>query len=129
VANGADGIMADTNALAGGQPISEAFAQCCRAWVRYAPRQETPCHLMTLNEHERWPARVQNLSSNGVGLLLQERVDVSRFVLVELVSPSGLFSRLLLTRVIHLSETGDGYLLGGEFISELPGSELRFLLT
>jgi hypothetical protein len=121
--------MTDTNALAGGQPVSEAFAQCCRAWVRYAPRQETPCHLMTLNDHERWPARVRNLSGNGVGLLLQERVDIGRFILVELISASGLFSRLLLTRVVHLSEVDGGYLLGGEFLSELPGSELRFLLA
>ena len=51
-------------------------------------------------------------------------------MLVELVSGSGAFSRLLLTRVVHLAEHPEGgYVLGGEFISELPGAEMRFLLS
>ncbi len=121
--------MPDVNTLAAEQSAAEASRDCCRAWVRYAPRQETPCHLMSLSDDECWPARVQNLSTNGVGLHLEERVDVGRFVLVELMSASGLFSRLLLTRVVHLSDQPGGYLLGGEFISQLPDSELKFLLA
>jgi hypothetical protein len=82
-----------------------------------------------LGDNERRAARVQDLSTGGVGLHLADRVDIGRFLLVELVSASGLFSRLLLTRVVHLTEApGGGYLLGGEFISELPERELRFLL-
>jgi hypothetical protein len=122
--------MPNTNTLAPGHPAPEDLRQCCRAWVRYAPRQETPCHLMALVDNECWPARVQDLSIGGVGLLLEARVAVGRFVLVELISASGLFSRLLLTRVVHLSENPAGnYVLGGEFISQLPDSELRFLLA
>ena len=121
--------MPDVDMFADGGPAAAAAGQCCRAWVRYAPRQETPCQVQTLTDHERWPARVQNLSTGGVGLHLKEQVEIGRFVLVELISASGLFSRLLLTRVVHLSEHGGGYLLGGEFISELPDSELRFLLA
>jgi hypothetical protein len=122
--------MPDANTLAAGDSAAEVDRECCRAWVRYPPRQETPCHLLTLTENERWPARVQNLSTGGVGLHLKERIDIGRFVLVELTSASGLFSRLLLTRVVHLSGAPDGgCLLGGEFIGELPESELRFLLA
>jgi hypothetical protein len=121
--------MADVQTFADGGPAA-AVGQCCRAWVRYAPRQETPCQLQTLSDHDRWPARLHNLSTGGVGLHLEEQVEIGRFVLVELISASGLFSRLLLTRVVHLSEhVGGGYLLGGEFISELPDGELRFLLA
>jgi hypothetical protein len=122
--------MSDMNTLTPGQPVPAEFPHCCRAWVRYAPRQETPCHLMALSDDTCWPARVENLSTNGVGLFLEEPIAVGRFVLVELTSASGLFSRLLLTRVVHLSKhAGGGYLLGGEFISQLPDSELRFLLA
>ena len=36
----------------------------------------------------------------------------------------------LLTRVARLSEHAEGgFVLGGEFISELPGAEMRFLLS
>lgn len=122
--------MPEANTLPAGQPPAESSRHYCRAWVRYAPRQQTSCHLITLTEDACWPALVQNLSTNGVGLHLEEPVAIGRFVLVELVSASGLFSRLLLTRVVHLSETtGGGYLLGGEFISQLPDSELTFLLA
>ena len=122
--------MPNLNTLAGEQPNAQAAQQCCRAWVRYAPRQETPCHLLALTDNERWPARVQDLSTGGAGLVLEQRIDIGRFVLVELVSASGLFSRLLLTRVVHLSENPiGGFILGGEFISELPDTELRFLLA
>jgi hypothetical protein len=122
--------MPDLITLDAGDPTAGAVQHCCRAWVRYPPRQETPCHLMKLHDNERWPARVQNLSTGGIGLHLQERVDIGRFVLVELISASGLFSRLLLTRVVHFSASdAGGFLLGGEFISELPEPELRFLLA
>ena len=121
--------MPNANPPAADQPASDAV-RCCRAWVRHAPRQETPCLLVALADDERWPARVQDLSTGGVGLHMDERVEIGRFVLVELISASGLFSRLLLTRVVHLSEHAEGgFVLGGEFISELPERELRFLLA
>jgi hypothetical protein len=121
--------MPNANPPAADQTASEA-GHCCRAWVRHAPRQETPCLLVGLADHERWPARVQDLSTGGVGLHLGTRVEVGRFVLVELISASGLFSRLLLTRVAHISEHPEGgFVVGGEFISELPERELRFLLA
>jgi PilZ domain-containing protein len=122
--------MPETKHLAAERPVPEAVLGCCRAWVRHSPRRQTPCYLMPLTEDERWPAKVLNLATGGVGLRLEHLVEVGRFVLVELVSASGLFSRLLLTRVIHLSEHPEGgYILGGEFISELPAAELRFLLS
>jgi hypothetical protein len=121
--------MANAHPPAADQTASEA-ARCCRAWVRHAPRQDTPCLLVALTDDERWPARVQDLSTGGVGLHMSERVEIGRFVLVELISASGLFSRLLLTRVARLSEHAEGgFVLGGEFISELPEPELRFLLA
>jgi PilZ domain len=86
--------------------------------------------MVALADNERWPARVHNLSTGGVGLRVDRRIEVGRFVLVELLSASGLFGRLLLTRVVHLSEHAEGgFFLGGEFISELPERELRFLLA
>ena len=121
--------MPDVNTPAGA-PMDAEAVRYCRAWVRQAPRQQTPCLLVALADNERWPARVQDLSTGGVGLHLDRRIDIGRFVLVELISASGLFCRLLLTRVVHLSQhPAGGFLLGGEFISELPERELRFLLS
>jgi hypothetical protein len=85
---------------------------------------------MPLSEEDRIPARVQNLSTGGVGLHLERPIDLGRFILVELISHTGHFSRLLLTRVVHLSEHPDGgYVLGGEFIGALAPKELQFLLA
>jgi hypothetical protein len=52
------------------QYAPEALAACCRAWVRHSPQRETPCYLTPLSEEECWPARVQDLSTGGVGLRL-----------------------------------------------------------
>lgn len=122
--------MSEPNSLLQPGQVPVAAEPCCRAWVRHAPRQETHSYLMPLSEEERFPARVQNLSTGGVGLQLERRIDLGRFILVELISHTGHFSRLLLTRVVHLSEHPDGgYILGGEFIGTLAPGELQFLLA
>ncbi len=122
--------MPEMKHLAAAPPVPAAVPGCCRAWVRHSPRRETPCYLSPLSEEDCWPARVLNLSTGGVGLRLEQAVEVGRFVLVELVSASGVFSRLLLTRIVHVHQHADGeHVLGGEFISELPVEELRFLLS
>jgi hypothetical protein len=122
--------MPEPKSLAGPEGAARAPEDCCRAWVRHAPRRETHSYLMPLSEEERWPATVLDISTGGIGLLLDRPVDAGRLVLVELISNSGHFSRLLLTRVIRFSEQPAGrYLLGGEFIGTLTANELQFLLS
>jgi len=102
----------------------------CRALVRYAPCRQTPCHLTVILGDEFWWAKLHDLCAGGVGLLLDQPVEVGGFLFVELTNASGIFSRTLLTRVVHLTKHArDGYLLGGEFVTELAENELRLLLT
>jgi hypothetical protein len=122
--------MSESQSLVQPGQVPDAVETGCRAWVRHSPRQETHSYLMPLSEQERFPARVQNLSTGGVGLHLERPIDLGRFIFVELVSHTGHFSRLLLTRVVHLSEHPEGgYVLGGEFIGTLAAKELQFLIA
>lgn len=108
----------------------ELTATGCRALVRYAPCRQTPCHLTAVLGNDFWWAKLHDLSLGGVGLLLDQPVEVGGFLFVELTNASRIFSRLLLTRVIHLTKHDtDAYLLGGEFVSELAAEELRLLLS
>jgi len=122
--------MPEPNSLVQPGQVPDPSGACCRAWVRHSPRQETHSYVMPMSEDERFPARVRDLSTGGVGLHLERPIDLGRFIFVELVSHTGHFSRLLLTRVVHLSEHPEGgYVLGGEFIGTLPPRELQFLLA
>ena len=122
--------MSEPNSLVQPGQVPDSPETCCRAWVRHTPRQETYSYLMPLSEEDRFPARVQDLSTGGVGLHLAKPIDLGRFIFVELISHTGHFSRLLLTRVVHVSQHPEGgYVLGGEFIGTLAAKELQFLLA
>jgi len=112
------------------EPTPGSLPASCRALVRYAPCRQVPCHLSPVQGDEFWWARLHDLSAGGVGLWLEEPIEVGGFLFVELTNTTRIFSRLLLTRVVHLTLQSDGsYLLGGEFVSGLTEDELRLLLS
>src|SRR5436190_22711320 len=100
-----------------------------RARVRLSPCHTTPCQLSTLPGTRFWPARLRNLSVSGAGLFLDNAIDAGGFVFLEITCASGVFSRTLLTRVVHVSPCPEGgYVLGGEFVSAVMDDEVRMLL-
>ena len=100
-----------------------------RAAVRLSPCHTTLCQLSALPGTNSWLARLQNLSVLGAGVFIDQAVDAGGFVYLEITSASGVFSRTLLTRIVHVSPWPDGgYLLGGEFLSKLSEDEVRLLV-
>ena len=101
-----------------------------RAALRFAISPETSCHLVAGVGKTLWPARVLELSSAGVRLLLRRRFEPGACVLVELANGARIFSCALVMRVAHVGEQGDGaFILGGAFARKLTQPELMALLA
>src|SRR5262245_5287613 len=91
-----------------------------RAALRLELNTDTMCHLVAAVGESYWPARVLDISTTGVRLLLRRRFELESRVLVELANGRRTFARALVMRVAHLESQPDGaYLLGGEFARRL----------
>jgi len=102
-----------------------------RGHIRHPPDPEAACDVTLVVGDESWPARIHNISAEGIGLRLHRSPPPGALAAVELVSRSGLFRRRLELRVIHVLRADDGrYLVGGAFTDgQLSTEELRALLT
>jgi hypothetical protein len=101
-----------------------------RAALRMELDDTTSCHLVAGVGDTYWPARVLDISTTGVRLVLRKRFDLETRILVELANGRRAFSRAVMMRVAHLVRQPDGaYLLGGEFARRLTHDELMALLA
>jgi PilZ domain len=93
----------------------------CRTWVRF------PCHVKMSYysidvevEESRWPAKVLNISANGVALVVSKPVEPGALLTVELPRSVDHVPRALLTCVVYVKELGTGeWILGCTFASDL----------
>jgi hypothetical protein len=74
------------------------------------------------------PARIRDVSMDGVGLLLTHRVEVGALLAVGLATPSKGFSKTVLVRVSHVTPAAGGYLVGGSFVTPLTYQEMTALV-
>jgi serine/threonine protein kinase len=97
-----------------------------RASVRYASNQGGFCNAVGSEKTPRWPARVQNVSADGVALLLGRRFEVRSSLWVEMADgPAG---RYYLVRVVRVqSRPGRKWLLGCIFARRLAEDEVQTL--
>ena len=101
-----------------------------RLALRFAISPETSCHLVAGVGETLWPARVLELSSAGIRLLVRRRFDPGAWVLLELANGARIFSCALVLCVAHVAERGDGaFVLGGAFARKLTYQELMALLA
>ena len=91
-----------------------------RTWVRF------PCHVkMSLcsigPRHDNpWPAKVLNISANGIALRVTKPVEPGALLTVELLQSANQASQTLLTCVVYVKELGTGeWILGCTFASDL----------
>jgi PilZ domain len=101
-----------------------------RRLLRFLISQETSCHLIAAVGDTQWPARVVDVSANGICLLLRRRFEPGTRVALELANGLRVFSCALQMRVVHVSQAGDGaWVLGGAFDRRLSHAELMALLS
>jgi len=103
-----------------------------RAWVRSPCNRDVCCHPRTARSGIFWPAKVQDVSAHGVGLLLGHRVDPGG--LLDLTVETGEdTSSILPVRVVHVTlvtaHPGLRWLAGCAFTRELTEQELQTLLS
>jgi hypothetical protein len=96
-----------------------------RRAARRRPAQDTVCRLSDDDGDEIGCGLVWNLSTTGVSMLLNLRLEPGTVVAVELTNAAGDAVDVGLS-VVHLSRlrTGD-YVLGGQFSRPLEEDELR----
>ena len=97
-----------------------------RAFVRYPADVEVLCRPLGASRADSWHARLQNISTGGVGLALERRFEVGTMLALDLAAPAPGRSRTLMARVMHVgAQAGGEWRLGVALLRELTSEELR----
>jgi hypothetical protein len=76
-----------------------------------------------------WLAPVRNISTRGLGLVLQRSLTPGALLEVELENPSKGFHRVVQARVVHVRPTpSQGFLAGCAFVDNLNPDEVQAIL-
>jgi len=101
-----------------------------RAAERHVIHADRSYTLVATIGNDALPARVANISTSGISLILQQPVAADTLLNVVLANTAQLFSRVLPTRVIHVRQSAAGfYVAGCQFQSPLSYDDLRSLLA
>lgn len=105
-----------------------------RASVRYPCSADSfsadnSCRPITARRGEAWAATVRDLSTGGVGIVVNRRFEPGTLLSVELQDAEQTVNRILLVRVVRVSADENGrWLLGCAFTSKLTDGELLALM-
>ena len=115
---------------AGHVPESPCLASERRVSVRYSTNLTTLCQKTAANTNDFWLlAKVQDLSTTGVRLLLGSPFKNGAMIEVEPIKPDSGFTRVLHARVVYSrQEPTGGWTVGCEFASPLTADDLQSLL-
>jgi hypothetical protein len=100
-----------------------------RIAVRYSCDVEATCQPgSVLPTDNGWPAKAQDISASGIGLILNRCFQPGTFLKIELRGPSAIPMHFLVS-VAHSTPRQDGeWLVGCAFLREMSEDELRALL-
>jgi len=102
--------------------------------VRYScdPDNFSPdnsCRPITARKSEAWSATVRDVSTGGVGIVVNRRFEAGTLLSVELQDAEQTVNRTLLVRVVRVTKgDNDSWLLGCAFTSKLSESDLLALM-
>jgi hypothetical protein len=96
-----------------------------RASVRRRAKLRVPCRLASDPAGAGWRARVRDVSTLGIGLILPGPLEMGALLEVELQRANGVLVRTVLARVVHVMDDGKTWTVGCAFASELCDEELR----
>jgi hypothetical protein len=99
-----------------------------RASERFPANADTSCSFAGPVAEDFGPAKVRNLSMEGIGLLMIRRVEPGTLLAVTLSNPARGFSKTVLVRVAHATAQPGGCLVGGTFQTPLTYQELSTLV-
>jgi hypothetical protein len=97
-----------------------------RASVRYPASVQAFCRPLADMASPNYPAQVRDLSTLGIGLAVVRPLEPGALLEVGLSVPGGEVVKTVLARVVHCeAETGDSWLVGCAFVSELDDEALQ----
>ncbi len=99
-----------------------------RAAERFPASTAAVCQFVSPVAEDFGPAKIKNVSLEGVGLLLSRRVEPGELLAVTLANPSKGFAKTVLVRVAHAQVQPGGCLVGGNFEIPLTYEELTALV-
>jgi len=100
-----------------------------RAWVRYQNRLDMRWQVFGQGEQTMWPARVEDVSSTGIGMVFNRAVPAGTLLTVRLATTATGW-RSYLVRVKHSKPCGvNRFHVGCAFVRPLSTDELGSLLT
>jgi hypothetical protein len=112
------------------KPNTPAGPNNCRAGQRFSCDVRVNCHLPSAwgGREIKWQARLTNVSSNGLNLVLRRRFEAGTGLSIDIPDVEGMSARTILARVAHVHrEQGGMWQLGCSFVSELSEEELLAL--
>lgn len=105
------------------QPVEEKPPSSTGSWHSL----EVSCHPVATLRDDPWPAQVQDITTDHIGLLLKRRFEPNTLLTVELQSPALDYQRTLLARVVQAKAHGGAWLIGCLLANKLDHDEVEAL--
>jgi len=100
-----------------------------RSSSRHPSRRAGNCVLPTDKECICWPATIHDISTCGIGFMLDCRFEPGTQVSVQVQDATGQHALSRMVEVKHVRrENGNGFIFGGEFVDTLSEEQLRLLV-
>jgi hypothetical protein len=100
-----------------------------RSAERFPVNADTSCQFVRPVGDELGHARIKNVSTDGIGLLLSKRVEPGSLLAIALMVKGKPFNRTLLVQVAHVTaQPGGSFLVGGNFVTPLTYDDLKTLV-
>ena len=99
-----------------------------RASERFPVTADVTCPLVSPVVEDFGPAKIRDVSMEGVGLVVSRRVEPGSLLAVTLTNPARGFNKTVLVRVTHATPIIGGILVGGAFVTPLTYQEMTALV-
>jgi hypothetical protein len=97
-----------------------------RSWVRFSCKAQATYQRARLKDQTPLPAKLIDISANGIGLQVAEAIEIGSLLNIQIVSLSGGTDLPMLVSVVRVSSKPDRqWLLGCNFLRELSNRELH----
>lgn len=91
---------------------------------------EAFCRSVAAVKDDPWPARVRDLSSGSIGLLLTRRFEPGTLLVIELEKKAQSLSHTLVGRVVHATQySAGGWMVGCTLANKIAEDDLQALLV
>ena len=96
-----------------------------RAAERFPVTADTACVFLSPVLEDFGAVRIKNVSSDGIGLVVSQKVEPGLLLAITLANQSKSFKKTVLTRVVHVTaQPGGTYLVGCALTMPLTYDEL-----